>query len=214
MKRLPRPVGRSLKIEELLDWLKALHPSDRRFAAFELGKHEDLGIIEPLIKALGDPEPGVRSAAADSLGRLGRELSAASVARGAVERLVALLEDEDEEVVASAVYALGELGDSSIGPKLLPFLEYPSKPHLKMRNVAIMALRTLRYQPAIPHFRRLISDPDIAVRGDALMALFSMRQVNTDVEEILQSLLDGLDAPLRKRAQIMLEIIADDKQSE
>ncbi len=212
--RLPRPIGRSLTLDELLEWLKALYPWDRHFAAMELGTYNDPRAVEPLIEALDDSVPYVRSAAADSLGRLGRIPKVRPVARQAVKRLVAMLEDEDEEVIGSAVYALGELGDSSIAPKLLPFLEHPNSPHVKIRNVAILALRTLRHEPAIPHLQHLLRDPELAVRGDALLALFSMRDVNTNVEKILRSLVDDPDPFLRQEVRPMLEVIDREKRPE
>lgn len=214
MKRLPRPAGRSLTLDELLKWMKACHPSDRCFAASELGGYTDPRIVEPLIEALDDPDPGVRSAAAHSLGCLGRIPKVAAEAKQAVGKLLGLLESENEEIVASAIYALGELGDASVGPRLLPFLDYPDTPNVKIRNIAILALRALRYQAAIPHFHSLLRDPSAAIRNDAIFALFSMRDLDSSVEETLRSLVDDPDPLLSDRARAMLEIISEEKGSE
>lgn len=211
MKRLSRPAGRSLTLDELLEWMKACHPSDRRFAASELGSYTDPRIVKPLIEALDDPDPGVRSTAAHSLGRLGRKPKVAAEAKQAIEKLLALLESENEEIVASAIYALGELGDDRVGSRLLLFLDYPDTPNVKIRNIAILALRALRYQAAIPHFRRLLRDPSAAVRNDAIFALFSMRDRDSTVEETLESLVDDPDPLLSDRARSMIEIIAEEK---
>jgi HEAT repeat protein len=216
MKRLSHPVGRSLTVEELIERLKAPHLSDRSSAASELGRYYyDPCVVVPLIQALDDPDPVVRSAAADSLGKTGRVPAVASTAKQAVQRLIALLEDEDEQVVASAIYALGELGDSGVGSKLLPFLDYPDRPHVKMRNVVIQALCSLRYEPAVPHFRRLLHDASASIRSDALVTLWSLRRhFDIDIREILNSLLDDPSPLLRQRAQVMLTVLTDEEQSE
>ena len=217
MKRLSHPVGRSLTVEELIEWLKAPHPADRSFAARELGSYYyNHRVVIPLIKTLDDHDPVVRSAAADSLGQTGRVPAVASTAKQAMKRLVTLLEDEDEQVIASVLYALGELGDDSVGPRLLLFLDYPDKLNVKMRNVAIEALCALRYEPAIPHLHRLLRDPSPSVRGDALFALWSLRhKFNIDIKEIVISFLDDLEPLLRGQARMMLEsIMAREKQSE
>jgi HEAT repeat protein len=214
MKRLSRPAGRSLTLDELLEWMKACHPSDRRSAVSELGSYTDPRIVEPLIEALDDPDPGVRSTAAHSLGRLGRKPKVAAEAKQAVEQLLAMLEAENEESIASAIYALGELGDDSVGPRLLSFLDYPDTPNVKMRSIAILALRALRYQAAIPYFCRLLRDPSTAVRNDAILALFSMRDIDSTVEETLKFLVDDPDPLLSDRARSMMEIIAEEKESE
>ncbi len=214
MKKMSHPIGRALNVDELLNWLKAPAPSDRRFAALKLGRHSDPCVVEPLIKALDDPEAGVRSAIAHSLGELGRKPKVAPLAKQTIERLTTLLNDENEQVVASAIYALGQLGDSNIGSQLLPFLDHSNKPHLKIRNVTIEALRDLQYQPAIPYFQRLLRDPEPGVRSDTLVALFSMRHVSNDVERILKSLLNGPDSILCEKAKVMLKIIFNESQFE
>jgi HEAT repeat protein len=125
--------------------------------------------------------------------------------------LLALLEDENEDVVASAVYALGQIGDSSVGAKLLPFLDYPDRPHVKVRRVAIEALRALKYQPAIPHLCRLLHDPDSGIRYEVMLTLFGMRHVSDEIEDILKSIVNDPDAPWRENAQMMLDIITDEQ---
>jgi HEAT repeat protein len=208
MKRLNRSTnGRSLTLDELLEWINADHPSDRRFAASKLGDYSGSRVTKTLIQALSDPNPDVRSAAADSLGRLGSESIETSLARQVVQRLVFLLEDEYEEVIGSAIYALGKLGDSSVGAKLVPFLNCPNTTRVKMRNIVIQALRALRYKPAIPCFFDLIRDPDPTVRNDALFALFSLRHTDTSIKQTFKSLVDDHDPLVRERVQGMLEIM-------
>lgn len=200
-------------LDELLGLLKAPDPADRRSAALRLGAFycNDPSAAEPLIKVLRDPDPGVRSAAAHALGTIGRITRAPIIAEQAREQLLALLSDKDEEVIASAIYALGQLGNISVGSNLLPFLDYPDRPNVKVYRVAIEALCSLRYQPAISHFSRLLHDSRPGVPSDAMRALFSMRHVSSDVEEMLKSIADDPESPLHEEAQGMLEIIAEEK---
>lgn len=72
-------------------------------AAGLLGGLGDLRTVEPLIKALGDPDEMVRACSARSLGELKDRRATAS--------LMALLRDPDEYVRLNAAEALGELGD-------------------------------------------------------------------------------------------------------
>lgn len=198
-------------LDELLEELKTPNPENRISALWKLeslGTHRDLRVVEPLIEALGDPVPDVRGTAAHSLGTISSITKSPYVAKQALEPLITLLEDEDETVVASAIYALGELGGKSVGPRLLPFLNCPNKPHVKIRNIVIVALGASRYRPAIPHLRRLLDDSDPEVRYEALDALFCMWDVDDSVEEILKSLLDD-PRYSHDRVQLMLEIIAE-----
>jgi HEAT repeat protein len=204
------------RFDELLKLLRSPHSSERESAVRRLGNSycNDPSVAEPLVEALDDPDPGVRRAAAHSLGTVTRIAGVTRAAGQAVERLVALLGEENEEVIASAIYALGQLGDSSIGPKLLHFLDYPDRPNVKICRVAIEALRDLGYRPAIPHLSQLLYDSRPGVPITALDALFSMRNISSDIEEALRSVAGDSDSPLRERARMMVEIIAEEKQSE
>jgi HEAT repeat protein len=202
--------------DELLRQLKAPDSGDRERAAQMLGTFylDDPSIVGPLVEALSDPASGVRRSAADSLGRVIRIAKVSDIGSRGTQRLLTLLDDENEEVVASAIDALGQLGDDSVGPRILSFLDYPDLPHVRIRSVAVEALYALRYQPAVPHFQRLLRDPNPSVRNDALFALFGLRHVDATVDEILRSLVDDPNSPLGDRARSMLEVIAEEKESD
>lgn len=201
-------------IDRLLKQLKAAQDFERCSAATELGSYYcDSRIVKPLIKALDDPEARVRAAAAHSLGRTGRVPDVAAVAREALNKLSILLEDnKEEEVVASVIYAIGELGDYSMGSRLLPFLNYPNLRHVKTRNITIAALAALRYKPALPHFYRLLDDSDPSVRHDTMFVLVELRKhFEIDAEEILGRLLKDPNPLIRNNAKDMLEIVRDEQ---
>jgi len=201
-------------LEELLDLLKAADPVDRESAIMRLNFYcNDLRVVEPLLEALDDVDARVRAAAAHRLGVTGNYPEVAPAARKAVNRLVALLEDENVDVVASAIYALGKIGDSSVGSELLPFLDYPDTPHVKVRRITIESLGALRYQPAIPHLCRLLHDAAPEVRHDAILALFSMRHISRNVKEVIRLIADDPDSPLHNKAQKLIEIIIDEENS-
>lgn len=213
MKKSSQPI-KSQKIGELIKQLESPDPLTRLKAAYELGDFDEPRIVQLLIGALDDPEADVRSAAAHSLGKLGREEIVAPMARQAVKRLVALLDDEDERVIVSAINALGTLGDRGVAPKLLPFLDYPDTPRAKICSAAMMALGVLRYQPAIPPLRRLLSSPRSEIRFQALLALLGFRhEFDIDTQEILETCLNDPDPTLRGHAQVLREVIAKEQSS-
>jgi HEAT repeat protein len=75
-----------------------------------------------LQRLLSDPNPEVRSAAAQAIGQLG------SLAHAAVPALTALLEDQDPTVQQAALEALGRLGPAAkaAGDKLLRLSDHPT----------------------------------------------------------------------------------------
>ena len=75
----------------------------RRASATLLGKSGNLSAICPLIEALSDPHPAVRSDIVQALGRL-RDSSA-------IPGLIASLKDTDPSVRAAAIAAIGKIKD-------------------------------------------------------------------------------------------------------
>jgi HEAT repeat protein len=78
--------------------------SIRRTSAYRLGEIGDSCAVEPLIKALADPNIMVRANAAEALGKIGDNR--------AVEPLIKALADPNIMVRASAAEALGKIGDN------------------------------------------------------------------------------------------------------
>lgn len=70
--------------------------------AWALGQIGDTRAIEPLVSALDDPDPGVRSAASEALSRIGP---------ACVDPLLAVLEKGSTQAREEAAVALGRIGD-------------------------------------------------------------------------------------------------------
>jgi len=116
--------------------------------------------VDALIAAAKDGDPGVRTAAAESLGRIGDPR--------AVEPLGALLSDQNVEVRRAAVEALGELED----PKAIPALTRAAKDaNPAVRREAAEALLSLDEAAATEPLLGLLSDSDPKVRVMALEGL-------------------------------------------
>jgi HEAT repeat protein len=75
-------------------------------AAEKLGKLGDPRAVAPLVRALTDPDRGVRQAVVVALGKLGE--------KRAVRPLASALKDKDPYVRINAAYALGKLGDRQV----------------------------------------------------------------------------------------------------
>ncbi len=83
----------------------------RQNAAWAWGSLAEHLSPKPLINALADPEPDVRTAAAGSLSSFDQDPAV-------IKALLPLLQDEDEQVRISTVVSLGYLGDKTAIPAL------------------------------------------------------------------------------------------------
>jgi HEAT repeat protein len=177
----------------------------RRQAAATLGQLK----AETLAAALGDltdamraeRDPAVRREVATALARLGE------VAKPAVGPLTAALKDTDAPVRAAAADALGRIGGEAKGaaPELLPLLKDADT---SVRQAAIFALGRVKPDDTITPAAALISvlktDPDVAMRHEAILSLGLLGDRSQAVIAALGAALADKDAELRALAALTL----------
>ena len=86
-----------------LQQLKSKDAKTRLVAVEKLAAMEDVSVLDPLLAALGDTDPGVRRLTVSALGKLKDERAA--------NPLVKALHDRDAAVREAAAEALREIGD-------------------------------------------------------------------------------------------------------
>ena len=156
-------IGDSRAISSLIDALHDQNPSVRRRATVALGRFDNERAVQNLIVALDDPDKWVRAYAVESLAKHvtppivvliasavrdpASDVSWAAVAAlvgigaPAVEPVLALLSDADEEVRRRAIGVLEIISDDDhVVNAIRPFLEDANE---KLRWTALVALRRM-----------------------------------------------------------------------
>lgn len=150
-------------------WAKTrvqLSKTHMKLAAVSHGRHSqassaDPATVDALVKALKDPDAGVREAAAESLGRL-------ADAR-ALDGLLAAASDSDAKVRAAVVEALAALQETRAIPVLAKALKDSSS---AVRREAAEALSRLDEAPeAVEPLVSALQDTDVHVRLAAVQGL-------------------------------------------
>ena len=174
---------------QLLRYLRELESSadeTRENAAREIGGIGDPIAVPALIKALSDPDVDVRFEATKALGRL--------KSKNAFKQLIRLLNEEDDpDICAEAVAALGEIGlPGAIGP-LIKKLDDSDR---FVRASAARALGNLGEMGAVESLIHLMRNDGISdVREAATEALVeiggpeaerAIRRVGIDPEKLKQ----------------------------
>ena len=166
-----------LGLEEAVPHLaKQLEHEDervRKSVALALAKVGSRSAAEPLRRALKDGSREVRMHAALGVG--GRKASAL-----AMPLVVALEEEEDEEVERELILALGRIGSPDAVQALIRFAQPSGKLYgrksTSVRLAAVEALRIAATPPAVGTLQGLSDDGDKQVRGAALVALAQMKK--------------------------------------
>lgn len=211
-------------VSSLLETLRgSMHPRAREEAAIVLSTLRTSAgndVICELIAALRDPEPDVRTAAAQALGRIG---AAATVALRALSRsesdsvsevrlelaeavaninprsqltkeiLTQLMRDPDSQVRVAATSAL--VRDSALGEREVQLLATALRdPNAEVRAAAALALGTLgaRSEAFVGALTHATADSDASVRNAANRALLLIRDSSTTA---------GLPAPEKRRGR-------------
>jgi hypothetical protein len=195
-----------------LDWLTSVacdsegcHFRVEGYSTRRLGGRVDQSLLRgdpAAVAVLGEllarPEHPSRMAAAYGLRRVG------PAARAAVPRLLAAVEDEDDEVSFLAVQAMFRVDPDALAahsrearrtdvPGLVGQL---ASPHVRVRRRAAVRLEELgdKGQPALPALRRTLADPDERVRLWAAEAVLKIApEAHADVVPALAALLAGRD---------------------
>lgn len=122
-----------------------------------------VGVVEPLIEALGDKEGTVRKFAATVLGNLGDVR--------AVDELGMTLYDLHHEVSRAAADALTKFGSRSVDI----LLEALSHPEAGIRECAINALGKIQDVRVAPALIEMLHDPERIVKKQAMQSLGELR---------------------------------------
>ena len=150
-------------VEALLEGLRSEDPAVRRNAAYGLtaaGRASVPGLVE----CLGHGDAGLRAAAVDALGDLGREAAEAEPA------VAGSLEDGDPEVRRLAAHALGTMGAESAVPRLARACS--EKDDWVARNASLSLARLgAAAEEALPALGHALDHANRYVRANALRCL-------------------------------------------
>ena len=148
----------------------------RRAAATLLGKSGNLSAIGPLVEALSDPHPGVRSDIVQALGRL-RDSSA-------IPGLITSLEDTDPRVRAAAIDAVGKIKDrDAVDPLIRCLIDK----EVIIRIGAAEVLGKLGDRRATGPLTALENDPSFEVREAVGMALMRIKIKSDAVKKLCRA---------------------------
>jgi hypothetical protein len=165
--------------------------TNRRWpAAYELSRlmadpavRADRSLAPALIAAFDDAQaddPRVRRYLALALGRLDPPLPAEAVAT-----LTGALDDADDEVRISVIWALGSSGDPEVVPRLQPLYESGDA---GVRKMVVYALGALPGDAQLPTLRAALTDEAPDVRWNAAVAL--ARHGSSEGVPVLRQMLD------------------------
>lgn len=142
-------------VESLIEGLKNSDENVRMYAAMGLGEIRDIRTVEPLIEALR-----LKTRLGGAEGSAARAL--AEIGEPAVEPLIAVLKDSNDNVRIWAIISLGDIGDARAVEPLINALKDSNK---KVRSFAAKALKKIGgkkaeksvrdYQKQIPWHKRL-----------------------------------------------------------
>jgi HEAT repeat protein len=176
----------------IAELLKALEGEDAQFEALQ--ELEDLGLdaapaVASLIQLLDAPDSGIRSAAADVLGAIGKDAAAAipklieRLGEGELPRVSTEVGNAFSAVGIRAASALGRMGQEAVAPLDRALADKNSL----VRSNAACALEDIgpAARAAVPSLIRLLKDRDDLVRE---RAIFALREINTDAADTVPAL--------------------------
>ena len=148
-------------VEALMEGLKSSDEDVRMCAAVGLGKIRDVRAVKPLIEALRLKTRwrGAEGSAANALVEIGEP---------AVEPLIAVLKDSDENVRNLAIVSLGDIGDARAVEPLIAVLKDSDA---NVRNLAIVSLGDIGDARAVEPLIHALKDSNKKVRSFAAKTL-------------------------------------------
>jgi HEAT repeat protein len=185
--------ARFVKNDSMALWLTTLLSSEDDSDVIanihqSLAFFEDHEIFDALVKFLGNTNPLIRSAAAQSLGRIGNNDSCESIVN-------ALKVEEDSSVLCEMITALGKLGDPSLVAKLADYLQHTD---LRVQANCVEALNAIGTVEIVPFIEPFLNSSDNRVKANAAVALWSMGSL--DVLKSLCEMLSHLNLKQRSSA--------------
>ena len=139
---------RTPAVEPLIAWIEGGDDRSLPWALDVAARLGDPRLLPPALALTDHESPSVRALAARVLGAVG--------GAAAVERLMRMLEEEDEEPMVAAVWALGTLRHWPATAAVAKLLAHPA---WSVRQQAAVTLRALG-APGTLFLRRAMSDPD------------------------------------------------------
>jgi len=181
-----------------------------RIAAVEaLGNIDDVNITEPLLRVMQEGEGDLLLPTSKSIQKFGYNISAQlfkllkhkrAVVRkytaeilgnigepAAVNPLLGLLNDADDEVLIASIEALGKIGDASIFEMLLPLLNHADEAILES---CVLTLGELGEKMATGHLIPLLRNNKESVRLATAKALGKIRDPHA-ISYLIEALKDG-----------------------
>jgi HEAT repeat protein len=157
-------------------------------------------ILASLLRALRDPDDGVRSSAMHALGGIGPAAATTDV----LNELMRLLGDCNEVDTVQALETLGRLGRAAASRDLLvPLTRMLNDPNRGLRFLGIDTIGQIGPAAATPEviaaLTCLLKDPDAALRRQAVSALDKLRPVavTPEVLAVLTHSLDDADQAIK-----------------
>jgi HEAT repeat protein/ATP/ADP translocase len=192
--RDPRVLG------ELRAALDASQPGARRLAVDLLGRLGGDGATEPLVRALGDPDPEVRVAAVRALGATG-DRADSPISRSIAGALV----DSDPAVRAAAVRATSRIDGSALDAERDRLAADPD-PNVRA-EVAVAFVGRGNGEAARPIVERLLAG---ATAGERVAGLGAVRAGNIVASDVVVGFVGDSSRDVRAAAIGVLEEMAGD----
>ena len=166
------------------------NPSVRKECAYALGKMQERANQDRIIEALADAlkkdeDQGVREASVFAIGQFGGE-EAEKILRKTIRD-----QDEDDDVIKTAVEQLGNMGSAKAVDSLIGLLEHRNP---LVRHAAVRALGSIGDDKATRPLLYMLKDQEKYVRLEADKALKSIETSEKDLGE-QEELIPGLSDP-------------------